>query len=559
MKAGERGLPWHLAASASLGALSAVLFWSAFPNQFFPEGLGWTAFIALAPLALALSQPTSSSLQARLGPVAAGIAFGALSHALLYPWVAAYHPWAPALLIVLKALGYGVIAAGMALLLRRFPAWGWLGAACLWTGTEYAQANGFLAFPYAVLGYSQYAWAPLLRSAALWGVHGVSFILACVSMSTGTIMAAPRETILRPSRCMPALAGTGCIGLILIGLGVAYSPAKTHILDKDGRLSILLLQADTEPRSQGARPAREYVDLLKGMVEADADGLRDADLVVTPETVYPYPLELGLASDPDSAEGSAARALMDMITSTGKPWLLGNASMGFAEGRGGRLEPLVRNSVLYIEGGRIWASYDKRRLVPFSEDFPFRAAFPRLRSGLASRFGFLWTPGESMSLFSVKGSRIGTPICYEDCFGADCADFARAGADLLLSVASDAWSRSRAAMSQHLACAAFRAVETGLPLLRATNDGLSCLISPEGRVLSLLEPFLRASALYSIPAPSRGFRPYMVLGDMAALASAAAAVLLLSVALAPPLRRSLTRNGMWWRIRRHRGRSHTTT
>jgi apolipoprotein N-acyltransferase len=113
--------------------------------------------------------------------------------------------------------------------------------------------------------------------------------------------------------------------------------------------------------------------------------------------------------------------------------------------------------------------------------------------------------------FSVGGQRIAVNICYEDVFGNELLAAARA-ATLLVNVTNDAWYGRSIAARQHNQIAAMRALETGRPMLRATNTGITSAIAHDGRTLAEMPWFTRGILEVEI-AGRTGDTPYARFGD----------------------------------------------
>src|SRR5262249_21774157 len=153
-------------------------------------------------------------------------------------------------------------------------------------------------------------------------------------------------------------------------------------------------------------------------------------------------------------------------------------------------EPRYYNSVMSA-GVATPQLYRKRHLVPFGETIPLEPVvgwFIRrvLAIPLASQ-----TPGTpDAPAFDVAGQRVAVNICYEAAFGADIRPQA-ADATLLVNVTNDAWYGRSVAAEQHNQIAAMRALETGRPLLRATNTGITSAFGHDGREIARLPWFTR--------------------------------------------------------------------
>jgi predicted amidohydrolase len=135
--------------------------------------------------------------------------------------------------------------------------------------------------------------------------------------------------------------------------------------------------------------------------------------------------------------------------------------------------------------------YRKRHLVPFGETIPAKAVLGWfIRNVLAIPLADQ-TPGAAQQPpFTVAGTRVAVNICYEDAFGSELIDGARA-AGFLVNMTNDAWYGRSIAAYQHNQIAAMRALELGRPMLRATNTGITSVIAHTGRVLAELPWFTR--------------------------------------------------------------------
>ena len=182
--------------------------------------------------------------------------------------------------------------------------------------------------------------------------------------------------------------------------------------------------------------------------------------------------------------------------------------------------------------------YRKRHLVPFGESIPLEPIVGWFIRDVLSIPLANQTAGDSEQVaFAVAEQSIAVDICYEDVFGSDIRVQAR-HATLLVNVTNDAWYGRSLAAEQHNQIAAMRALETGRPLLRATNTGITSAIAPDGHVVARL-PWFEQGILDVTVEGRRGTTPYVTWGDAVAIVSAAA--LLVAAALGGYLRRAQTR------------------
>jgi apolipoprotein N-acyltransferase len=130
--------------------------------------------------------------------------------------------------------------------------------------------------------------------------------------------------------------------------------------------------------------------------------------------------------------------------------------------------------------GALVGRYDKIHLVPFGEYVPFQRLlfFAHKLTGRVSRF----SRGEERKVFRLNGHRYGVFICYEAVFADEVREFAQLGAEVLVNISDDGWYGDTSAPWQHLNMARMRAIENRRWLLRDTNNGVTAVIDPYGRV-----------------------------------------------------------------------------
>jgi apolipoprotein N-acyltransferase len=184
--------------------------------------------------------------------------------------------------------------------------------------------------------------------------------------------------------------------------------------------------------------------------------------------------------------------LLGFGDSLGIPILTGVPEVIWKNGR-----PQDFNRAVLLQAGRVAPeTYDKIRLVPFSERLPFLDLLPVLRRVDLGQAEF--TPGSHPTVFEVSGIPFSVIICFEAIFPDLVRRFIGEGARLLVNITNDTWFGRTPAPYVHAAMAAFRAVEVGTPVARCANSGVSMLVDSRGRVL-------RQTAL---------FRPAIVVGTL---------------------------------------------
>jgi len=182
---------------------------------------------------------------------------------------------------------------------------------------------------------------------------------------------------------------------------------------------------------------------------------------------------------------------------------------GAARGTGQRQDG-VWNSLLVIDrNGAILANYDKVHLVPLGEYIPFHKQLAPV-SGFIGRGSF--EVGEQRATLGLPGLPSFSPvICYEVIFPAAVTG-PGARPRWLLNITNDAWFGLSSGPYQHLVSARLRAVEEGLPMIRAANTGVSAVIDAFGHVLTSLDMMQEGIIDHPLPRP-REATPYNRWGD----------------------------------------------
>jgi apolipoprotein N-acyltransferase len=234
---------------------------------------------------------------------------------------------------------------------------------------------------------------------------------------------------------------------------------------------------------------------------ADKDhfGLDDITVLIWPESAFPFIL----------SRDAGALAEIGAVLPQDTVLVTGAAREENGARQSGPGHARYFNAIQVVaSGGHILDSYDKVHLVPFGEYLPFQAVFDRLglRQFVHIPGGF--EAGSERRLLVVPGLPAVAPlICYEAIFPGEAVPSGTAAdrPGLLLNVTNDAWFGTTTGPHQHFAQARLRAIEEGLPLIRAANTGISAIVDPYGRVLAELplgaEGVLDGGLPQSIEAP----------------------------------------------------------
>ena len=491
------------AAAALVSALLATLALPAF-------NLGFLAWIALVPLLCALRRRGSP------GGACAGAIFGfAFGVGTLY-WISEF----PAMnavrflaLGVLFSLYYAAFGALYAVASRRFAASMIFLAPALWVALEYARASaGFLAFPWNLLGHSQYQELPIVQIADLTGAYGLSFLIVMVNEAVSRI----RE---------PGWAPRAATAVTLLILVLSYGWHRLASEDPSpGRVRVALVQANVAARNGMSRDEQvRHLAAYSRLTRRAAE--EKPALIVWPSSSLPGPISYWMIR----------LYVSDVARRAGAPLIVGGAGGDkLAPGSEGRL-PFSNSQFLLSPEGALEGQYDKIHLTPFTEQVPLQGIVRWPSWITAAERGFV--PGEAYTLFEVAGARFGTPICWENAFPDLFRRFVLRGADFMVSVTNENAFGATSGPYQTLAMNVFRAVENRVAVARAATTGVSAFIDTRGRVVSRVRDpagadlYVAGVLVWDVPL-SREKTFYTRYGDRFAQAVSLAAVALLGFAAA---------------------------
>jgi apolipoprotein N-acyltransferase len=381
----------------------------------------------------------------------------------------------------------------------------------LWAAMELAAAR-ITSFPWDQLGYSQVG-NTLLNQLAPWtGVYGISFVLVGVNalIAGGLVLdRCAAKRIFGIGGTVFAIAGTA--GIFLVPPKPAATATAVLIqpnLDVSGENNWLRPGEWDQHIAEFTRLAGEQCKIyIAGIPQS---GAPKGEIVCPPFPTHPDLVVWPESPAPFFEDDARFEQAMKQVAHTAQaPLIAGSVGMTLAADE---QSWRMYNSVLIVgtDGARV-GRYDKIHLVPFGEYIPYKELFffARKLTGRVSEF----SRGDERGVFRLNGHRYGVFICYESVFADEVRQFARLGAEVLVNVSNDGWYGDTSAPWQHLNMARMRAIENRRWILRDTNNGITAVIDPYGRVRQSI-PRRQADAL---PA-GYGFRDdvtfYTTYGDI---------------------------------------------
>lgn len=470
-----------------LAASGGVLYFLAFVG--FEQW--YLAWICLVPLLFAIDglSPWRAFL--------VGWLFGTVALTGGFYWVAytihvfAFMPWIISgigclLLCIAQATEFAAFCLAYAWLRRRTSATPLLLATVAFVSAEFLSPQ---LFPH-YFGNSQYLWVALIQVCDMTGVLGVTALIVFVNAAIYIMI---RNFMTERRLCWRLGLSVAAVVAIVIGYGYLKVQAVDAEMADRPKVRFGIAQANMgiyekkrDPQ-KAIRISQEMSRQLKG---------QGAEIIIWPETAVQAPvLDYDAKRLPDGVVGS-----IDI------PILTGALSRDY--GRSGH--PLYNIAILADEHGDIIGSYVKQKLLMFGEYIPLGDTFPSIYRMFPyiSRFA----AGHSNAPLKFRDYLMSVNICYEEILPRLMNGMMEGGPNVIVNITNDNWFGRTHEPVQHLALAAFRAVEHRRWLVRSTNTGISAFVDAAGRIVGrspLMEP---ATLIADVPM-MRGDTVYARYGD----------------------------------------------
>lgn len=424
-------------------------------------------------------------------------------------WMA---PFAASLLPAGLGLFWGAATA----LYRRFAPIGAVRVllfAALFCAFEWLRGHVLTGFPWNPAGATWRAGGGMSQFASVVGVYGLSLVTVAATAAFAPLVG--------PGVRRERLTSAGLGVLVLAGVGV-FGAARLAQADLQFTDTVVrLVQADVKQETKWSPEAyRSIVDRYVRLTAQPGD--RTPNVVVWPEGALPASANDVFASGDAQAIAAAVQPGQTLLVGLAR----GEADPAAPEGM------RYYNSLFALAGEgqaglRVAAVYDKHRLVPFGEYLPLGGLMTSIGLRSLVHMPSDFSAGPRPQPIVIPGAPPAQVlICYESLYPGFTPG-AAGRPDWIVNASNDAWFGATSGPRQHLNLASYRAIETGLPIARATPTGVSAMIDPWGRIVEgrRLEPGVMGVIDSPLPRPT-AITPYGRFGDWPFLAGLLAACLL---------------------------------
>ena len=488
---------------------SAFVLAASFPGFLTDDGIAPLVFVALIPVFMVIRNTTWRCVWFH------GFLFGLVYYFFFNYWLKGFHALAIVIAPVIKGGEMLLLFLALKAIDEAFPKKGYILKGAVWAAYAYLAENWFAGYPYGNIVYALYPYPVLYQIADITGIWGIiclmvfpqaaaaDYLYPWVMGKRGSFRLWLKSNLI-PLIIWALLA----VASIIYGIfSLAYWEDRTP----SSTMRVACVQHNHDSWKGGYNTYRSNFNNLKRYTTESL--ATDPDLVIWSETAFVPSVAWHTTYD---AKGTVWEDIHDLTIdfveyaeSIGVPLLTGNPKSVIADpslppyDEDGNKNSVEYNTVILFQDGEIKGEYIKQHLVPFTEHFPYEKQLPWLYNLLKAMDYNWWIPGTEPTVFELNGVHFSTPICYEDAFGVLNAEYVASGAEVIINMTNDNWSKKPSAEWQHAEIAAFRSVETRKAMVRGTNSGITCLIVPTGEIQDPMKPFSMGTHTYEVPVYSQ--------------------------------------------------------
>ena len=488
---------------------SAFVLAASFPGFLTDDGIAPLVFVALIPVFMVIRNTTWRCVWFH------GFLFGLVYYFFFNYWLKGFHALAIVIAPVIKGGEMLLLFLALKAIDEAFPKKGYILKGAVWAAYAYLAENWFAGYPYGNIVYALYPYPVLYQIADITGIWGIICLMVFPQAAAADYLypwVMGKRGSFRlwlKSNLIPLIIwALLSVASIIYGIfSLAYWEDRTP----SSTMRVACVQHNHDSWKGGYNTYRSNFNNLKRYTTESL--VTDPDLVIWSETAFVPSVAWHTTYD---AEGTVWEDIHDLTIdfveyaeSIGVPLLTGNPKSVIADpslppyDEDGNKNSVEYNTVILFQDGEIKGEYIKQHLVPFTEHFPYEKQLPWLYNLLKAMDYNWWIPGTEPTVFDLNGVHFSTPICYEDAFGVLNAEYVANGAEVIINMTNDNWSKKPSAEWQHAEIAAFRSVETRKAMVRGTNSGITCLIVPTGEIQDPMKPFSMGTHTYEVPVYSQ--------------------------------------------------------
>lgn len=488
---------------------SAFVLAASFPGFLTDDGIAPLVFVALIPVFMVIRNTTWRCVWFH------GFLFGLVYYFFFNYWLKGFHALAIVIAPVIKGGEMLLLFLALKAIDEAFPKKGYILKGAVWAAYAYLAENWFAGYPYGNIVYALYPYPVLYQTADITGIWGIICLMVFPQAAAADYLypwVMGKRGSFRlwlKSNLIPLIIwALLSVASIIYGIfSLAYWEDRTP----SSTMRVACVQHNHDSWKGGYNTYRSNFNNLKRYTTESL--VTDPDLVIWSETAFVPSVAWHTTYD---AKGTVWEDIHDLTIdfveyaeSIGVPLLTGNPKSVIADpslppyDEDGNKNSVEYNTVILFQDGEIKGEYIKQHLVPFTEHFPYEKQLPWLYNLLKAMDYNWWIPGTEPTVFDLNGVHFSTPICYEDAFGVLNAEYVASGAEVIINMTNDNWSKKPSAEWQHAEIAAFRSVETRKAMVRGTNSGITCLIVPTGEIQDPMKPFSMGTHTYEVPVYSQ--------------------------------------------------------
>jgi apolipoprotein N-acyltransferase len=466
-----------------LSISAGIILIFAFP----PFNLSGLAFIGLVPLLIVLKLEERLIKSFIFSFITGIIFFGGLLFWISKIRIYQVPEWMLIIGWVLIALICGIYVGVFGLIVKflddRIKFFKVLFPPFIWVAIEFIRSHFPLGgFPWGILGYSQYQNLMLIQIVDITGIFGISFLILLVNSTIVTVLLqiqrfseirhkrlkSPLQVNLRSYLRIPA-ALYFCLLTVVFCYIYGFIVMQQNLPLSNLKIAIIQSNIGIEESWDWSVKQDEILEMLTRLTKQAC--LHQPALTIWTETAILDSPKLF-----DSLRHKLSSISKDMSTNL----LVGAPHIEFKKTK----TEYYNSAFLFSNTGKIINRYDKIHLVPFGEMLPLEDIFPVVRK-LLPQAGY-YSAGKKLTVFQHP-ARFNVLICFEGIFGNLTRRFVKNGAQFIVNITNDAWSKIPASYYQHFSMAIFRAIENKTYFLRAGNTGISAVITPYGYIKEILD------------------------------------------------------------------------